>query len=66
MLSCYHWRVKNVQWDGPYLWVGELQARDGEHHLSCSDEEVLRDQPGHVDAVGSNVLHLFDALALED
>lgn len=49
------------------LWVGELQAGDGEHHLSCSHEEILRNLPGHVDGVGAHVHHWLDAvLALRD
>lgn len=42
-----------------YLWVWELQASDGEDHLSCSDEEILRNLPGHVEGVRGNVQHLL-------
>ncbi len=46
-----------------YLWVGELQAGDGEDHLPCSDEEILRDLPGHVDGVRADVHHWLDAVS---
>lgn len=43
-----------------YLWVGELQTGDGEHHLATRHQEVLRDLPGHVDGVGLDVFYLLD------
>lgn len=42
-----------------YLWVWELQASDGEDHLSCSHEEILRNLPSHVEGVRGNVQHLL-------
>lgn len=45
-----------------YLRVGELQAGDREDHLSGSDEEILRNLPGHVEAVRHDVHHWSDAL----
>lgn len=40
-----------------YLWVGELQSRDGEQDLAHSHEDVLRELPGDVHIVGLHVLH---------
>lgn len=49
-----------------YLWVGELQTSDREDHLSCSDEEILRNLPGHVHGVTLDVQHWLDTfLALQ-
>lgn len=50
----------------PYLRVGELQPGDGEHHLSCGDEEILRDLQGQGDRVWTHVHHLLDVCALQD
>lgn len=39
------------------LWVGELQACDGEQDLPCCYEDVLGDLPGDVHVVGFHILH---------
>lgn len=41
-----------------YLRIRELQARNGEHDLSCSHQGVLGDLEGNVDVVGFHILHL--------
>lgn len=40
------------------LWVGELQACNGEHDLPHSYQDVLRDLPGDVHIVCFHILHL--------
>lgn len=41
------------------LWVGELQACDGEHDLSGCNEGILWDLPGNVHVVGFHILHHY-------
>lgn len=41
------------------LWVGELQACDGEHDFSNSNQHILRDLPGNVHVIGFYILHLL-------
>lgn len=43
-----------------YLRVRELQAGDREDHLSRGDEEILRNLPGHVHRVRTDVHHWSD------